>query len=110
MSHTRLGAITDHVAAAEKMVHELLLVCPDPQDPEFEDRQQEYQVNVAARAVLVEAMDQIAISMRKREMHSDTDDGTRNTVVQAITRGICVGEEAVARRTISRFVMAFNGL
>jgi hypothetical protein len=101
--------INDHVAVGERICRELLLVCPDPNLPDFEGREDELRFNLAIRAIIGEAMEIIAHQQRVREIHAEKDDGTTDSVVDALRAGLSVGEETAARRLISRFAMAFNG-
>jgi hypothetical protein len=101
--------ITDHVAVGERICRELLLICPDPNAPDFEGRDIEMRLNSATRSMLSEAMEIIEISQRMRQLQADKDDGTKNPVTEALRAGMNVGEETAAKRLISRFALAFNG-
>jgi hypothetical protein len=101
--------ITDHVAVADRMCRELLLVCPDPNLPDFEGRDEELRLNGAIRAVLREAADVIENQRLLRQIQAEKSDGTENVTVTALRAGMSLGEEAAAMRLISRFGLAFNG-
>lgn len=108
-----VGLIRDHVAAAEQMQRELLLVCPDPNDYDFEQRQDEFRANVAARSMLAEAMDIIAVSSHARQLQQQGEQEAVaagrevNTAALGISAGLRIGEEVAAKRLISRFVMTY---
>lgn len=105
-----IGVIRDHVAAAERMLRELLLICPDPDQKGFEHREDEFRANVASRAMLGEAMELIEVSMHARTLRSQADSEAvaagqePDAVAQALSLGMRVGEETAARRFISRYV------
>ncbi len=101
--------ISDHVAVADRMCRELLLVCPDPNSPDFEGRDEELRLNSAIRAVLHEAADIIEHQRRIREIQEEKIDGSENPSFTALKVGMSVGEETAAKRIISRFGLAFNG-
>jgi hypothetical protein len=101
--------ITDHVAVGDRICRELLMVCPDPNLPDYEGRDDERRLNVAIRSVLSEAMDLIEHSQRMRQIQVEKDDLGRNAELTALKLGMNVGEETAAKRMISRFALAFNG-
>ena len=101
--------ITDHVAAAERMCRELLLICPDPNMPDFEGRDEELRMNSAIRATLHEAADIIDHQRRLRQIQQDNAKPDDDPVSAALRDGMSVGEETAAKRLISRFALAFNG-
>jgi hypothetical protein len=100
----------DHVVSAERMIRELLLVCPDPNDPDFETegRREEFRINIAARAMLAEAMEIIEIASAARALQTEREGGTLDPVAEGIMSGQRIGEEVAAKRTISRFVGTFD--
>lgn len=100
--------IADHVAVADRMCRELLLVCPDPNLPDFEGRDEELRLNSAIRAVLHEASDIIEHQRRLRQIQAEKSDDT-DPVLVALKAGMSTGEETAAMRIISRFGLAFNG-
>ena len=103
-----LAGRIDHVVSAERMIRELLLVCPDPNGPDFEGQEEMFRLNIAARAVLAEAMEIIEISQTGRELQAQNDDGTKNPTAEGIRAGMWIGEEVAAKRIISRFVGTFD--
>lgn len=101
--------ITDHVAAADRMCKELLLVCPDPNSSDFEGRDEELRLNSAIRATLNEAADIIEHQKRLREIQAENAKPDDDAALTALRSGMSVGEETAAKRLISRFALAFNG-
>ncbi len=101
--------IRDHVAVGERLCRELLLICPDPNLPDFDGREEELRINSATRAMIHEAMDIIEHQQRLREIHAEKDDGDEDSGIAALRMGMSVGEETAARRLISRFALALNG-
>lgn len=110
-----VGLIRDHVAAAERMQRELLLICPDPNQEGFEHLRDEYRANIAARSMLAEAMDIIEISVHARQLQqqneaADLAAGKKvNSAAIGISAGLRVGEEVAAKRLISRYVRSYYG-
>lgn len=101
--------IRDHVAAADKMISELLLICPDPNQADFEEREDEYRANVGARSMLMEAQDMIEIGILARQIKARSDAEKQNpeSPGSSVSSALRVGEETAARRLISQFVMAY---
>jgi hypothetical protein len=101
--------VADHVAVGDRICRELLLICPDPNAPDFYGREEELRLNTAIRSVISEAMDVIAHQQRLRQIQTEKNDGTKDPVVTALRTGMSVGEETAAKRIISRFALTFNG-
>lgn len=101
--------IMDHVAAAERMCRELLMICPDPNMPDFDGRDEELRLNSAIRSTLSEAADIIEHQMRLRQIHAENAKPDDDAALAALRAGMSVGEETAAKRLISRFALAFNG-
>lgn len=90
------------------MIRELLLVCPDPNAPDFEGREEEFRMNLATRAALTAALETIEAVVSLRQIQQRNDDGTKNPTAEGILAGMYIGEEIAAKRIISRFIGTFD--
>lgn len=99
--------IRDHLAVAETLYRDLLMACPDPSLPSYDESQADlYRLNVTLRAVLGKAMEVIEMEPIRQQVASS---GERPlTLAGAMSEGLRTGEATAARGLISTMVSTFR--